>query len=53
VFGLLAAVLVVRFTRTGGLPMLRMMNGAPDTGHGGGHGGHEAHTHAAHGHPGP
>ncbi|WP_091627851.1 permease [Amycolatopsis saalfeldensis] len=29
-FLLLAAVLVVRFARTGGLPMLRMMNGSPD-----------------------
>jgi uncharacterized membrane protein YraQ (UPF0718 family) len=27
----LAAVLVVRFLRTGGLPMLRMMSGAPDS----------------------
>ncbi|HEY4006883.1 MAG TPA: permease [Pseudonocardia sp.] len=33
VFLLLAAVLVLRFARTGGLPMLRMMNGAPDGGH--------------------
>jgi len=33
VFGLLAAVLVVRFLRTGGLPMLRMMGGAPDDTH--------------------
>jgi len=30
VFLLLAAVLVVRFVRTGGLPMLRMMGGKPD-----------------------
>jgi uncharacterized membrane protein YraQ (UPF0718 family) len=29
VFLILAAVLVVRFARTGGLPMLRMMGGAP------------------------
>ena len=41
-FGLLAAALVVRFLRIGGLPMLRMMNGDPD-------GGHEGHDHAAHG----
>jgi uncharacterized protein len=41
-FGLLAAALIVRFARTGGLPMLRMMNGGPD-------GGHEGHDHAAHG----
>jgi uncharacterized membrane protein YraQ (UPF0718 family) len=33
VFLVLAAVLVVRFTRTGGLPMLRMMNGPPDHRH--------------------
>jgi uncharacterized membrane protein YraQ (UPF0718 family) len=32
-FLVLAAVLVVRFTRTGGLPMLRMMNGPPDHRH--------------------
>jgi uncharacterized protein len=30
VFGAVAAVLVVRFFRTGGLAMLRMMGGAPD-----------------------
>ena len=30
VFGVLAAVLVVRFVRTGGLAMLRMMGGSPD-----------------------
>src|SRR3954454_23949076 len=30
-FLILAAVLVVRFIRTGGLPMLRMMGGSPDT----------------------
>ena len=34
VFGLLAAVLLVRFARTGGLPMLRMMGGAPGAEHG-------------------
>jgi uncharacterized protein len=34
VFGLLAAVLLVRFARTGGLPMLRMMGGAPAAEHG-------------------
>jgi uncharacterized protein len=32
-FGLLAAALVVRFVRTGGLPMLRMMNGPADADH--------------------
>jgi len=36
IFGLLAAVLLVRFFRTGGLSMLRMMGGAPD-GEDGGH----------------
>ena len=44
-FFLLAAVLLVRFVRSGGLPMLRMMNGAPDAPHDhGAHGGHEAHA---------
>ena len=32
-FLFLAAVLVVRFVRTGGIAMLRMMGGSPDTGH--------------------
>ncbi|MGW7261614.1 permease [Streptomyces sp. NPDC054834] len=32
-FLLLAAALLVRFLRTGGLSMLRMMGGSPDTGH--------------------
>ncbi|MFJ3794332.1 permease [Kitasatospora sp. NPDC090091] len=32
-FLLLAAVLLVRFVRTGGLPMLRMMSGPPEAGH--------------------
>jgi uncharacterized membrane protein YraQ (UPF0718 family) len=32
-FLLLAAVLIYRFVRTGGLPMLKMMGGNPDTGH--------------------
>ena len=45
-FFLLAAVLLVRFARTGGLPMLRMMNGAPDAHDHGSHGGHEHGTHA-------
>jgi uncharacterized membrane protein YraQ (UPF0718 family) len=40
--GLAGAALIVRFVRTGGLPMLRMMNDGPD-------GGHEGHDHAAHG----
>jgi hypothetical protein len=42
-FGLVAVILVVRFVRTGGLPMLRMMNGAPD-------GDHDGHGHAEHSH---
>jgi uncharacterized membrane protein YraQ (UPF0718 family) len=33
VFLVLAAVLVVRFVRTGGIPMLRAMGGSPDTEH--------------------
>ena len=45
-FFLLAAVLLVRFARSGGLPMLRMMNGAPDAHDHGSHGGHEHGTHA-------
>jgi uncharacterized protein len=55
-FGLVALILVVRFARTGGLPMLRMMNGAPDGDHDahGGHGGHGdgGHGPAAHTHTG-
>ena len=48
-FGLVAVILVVRFVRTGGLPMLQMMNGAPDSDHDA-HGdlGHEAHTRTGH-----
>jgi uncharacterized protein len=55
VFGLLAAILMVRFVRAGGLPMLRMMNGSPDGGHGkhghGAHGTHGGHEHAGHEEP--
>jgi uncharacterized membrane protein YraQ (UPF0718 family) len=53
-FLLLAAVLLVRFCRTGGLSMLRMMGGSPDTGHD--HTGHPQHgrpageTHDGHHH---
>ncbi|HEY3877507.1 MAG TPA: permease [Trebonia sp.] len=50
VFLVLAAVLVTRFVRTGGVPMLRMMGGAPapdaddtDGTDGGGHGHHAMH----------
>jgi len=41
-FLILAAVLVARFIRTGGIPMLHMMGGSPDTGH--------DHHHHDHGH---
>jgi len=43
-FLVLAAALVIRFWRTGGIPMLRMMGGAPPAdGDGHGHGHHAAH----------
>jgi uncharacterized membrane protein YraQ (UPF0718 family) len=41
----LAAVLVVRFVTSGGLPMLKMMGGGPDDAH---HEHHEHHEHAEH-----
>jgi uncharacterized membrane protein YraQ (UPF0718 family) len=44
VFLALAAVLIIRFVRTGGLPMLRMMDGAP------GEAGHDHGCHGAAGH---
>jgi hypothetical protein len=44
-FLVVAAVLVVRFARTGGREMLAMMGGSPD---GQGHGGHEHGGHAEH-----
>ncbi len=47
VFLLLAGVLLVRFARTGGRPMLRMMGGTPDGGHE-----HEGHEHEGHEHGG-
>jgi uncharacterized membrane protein YraQ (UPF0718 family) len=43
VFLLLAAALIVRFARTGGGEMLKMMGGAPDEGHDAHHA-HDAHT---------
>jgi len=43
VFLALAAVLVVRFVTTGGVPMLRMMGGSPDS--------EDQHHDHAHGHP--
>jgi uncharacterized protein len=51
VFLILAAVLVLRFVRTGGVPMLRMMGGGPDaaTGHSHGSGEHAHHDHGHHG----
>jgi uncharacterized membrane protein YraQ (UPF0718 family) len=59
VFLALAGVLVLRFLRTGGIGMLRMMGGAPDAGHdhGGGHDrGSQAHgggqAHGGHDHGG-
>jgi uncharacterized membrane protein YraQ (UPF0718 family) len=39
----LTVVLLVRFFRTGGGPMLRMMGGSPEGGHGIAHGSHGAH----------
>jgi uncharacterized membrane protein YraQ (UPF0718 family) len=49
VFLLVAAVLIARFVRTGGIPMLRMMGGSPD-GHDHGAHDHGAHDHGAHDH---
>jgi uncharacterized membrane protein YraQ (UPF0718 family) len=46
VFGLVAVALLVRFVRSGGLPMLRMMHGSPD----GMDEGHEGHAHQGHAH---
>ena len=55
VFLVLAAALVIRFVRTGGIAMLRMMGGAPDDHTGHDHGGHDhvalddaGHDHAVH-----
>ncbi|BBX97599.1 hypothetical protein MLAC_28930 [Mycobacterium lacus] len=44
VFLVVAAMLVVRFPRSGGLPMLRMMGGSPDPE------AHDHHDHSHHGH---
>jgi uncharacterized protein len=44
VFLLLAAALIIRFVRTGGVPMLRMMGGDPDEDPAG-HGHHAGHAH--------
>ncbi len=43
IFLVVAALLVVRFVTSGGLPMLRMMGGSPD-------GEHDHHDHSHHGH---
>jgi uncharacterized membrane protein YraQ (UPF0718 family) len=43
IFLIVAALLVARFVTSGGLPMLRMMGGAPD-------GEHDHHDHSHHGH---
>jgi len=48
-FLLLAGILVVRFVRTGGIAMLKMMGGSPEVGdvdgHGHNHGSHQGHQH--------
>ncbi|MGV9629014.1 permease [Streptomyces sp. NPDC003487] len=46
IFLLLAAVLLVRFWRTGGMAMLHMMGGSPDNGHH--HADHAAEPHGGH-----
>jgi uncharacterized membrane protein YraQ (UPF0718 family) len=51
VFLALAIALIVRFIRSGGVPMLKMMGGAPDAGADGGEPGRHAH-HAMPGHGG-
>jgi hypothetical protein len=45
VFLLVAAALIIRFLRSGGLPMLRMMNGSPDEQPEHDHGQHAGHQH--------
>ena len=49
-FLILAAVLVVRFLRTGGLPMLRMMGGSPNTVGEHDHSSHGNYQHSGHDH---
>ncbi|MFC1411561.1 permease [Streptacidiphilus sp. N1-12] len=50
-FLLLAVALLIRFARTGGREMLRMMGGSPDADHGGGHArGHDHEQGHGHGH---
>jgi ABC-type Zn2+ transport system substrate-binding protein/surface adhesin len=47
-FLVLAAVLTLRFFRSGGMAMLRMMGGAPDEHHD--HAAHQRHEHQGHEH---
>ena len=42
-FGVIAAALIVRFVRTGGIAMLRMMGGSPDS-----HEHHHMNSHGSH-----
>jgi hypothetical protein len=49
-FLILAAVVLVRFVRSGGLPMLRMMGGSPDDAPGRDHAGNAGHETAGEGH---
>jgi ABC-type Zn2+ transport system substrate-binding protein/surface adhesin len=50
-FLLLAAALLIRFARTGGPAMLRMMNDSPETGHSDHeHGHHQEHSDGSHDH---
>jgi uncharacterized protein len=44
-FLVLTAVLLIRFWRTGGIPMLKMMGGSPEAEHAGHDHGHAAHDH--------
>jgi uncharacterized membrane protein YraQ (UPF0718 family) len=50
IFLILAAALVTRFIRTGGMDMLRMMGGSPDTDHSSGRAEHADHDPQPHGH---
>ena len=47
-FLLLAAVVLIRFWRSGGIPMLRMMGGSPDAGHDHHHAEHHTDHHGGH-----
>jgi uncharacterized membrane protein YraQ (UPF0718 family) len=50
-FLILAAVLIWRFVRSGGLPMLKMMGGSPEAAHDDGDYAQGGHDHHAHGRP--